>query len=490
MIEPSSSRETASQPRQELSLLDSTSIIVGIIIGSAIYQSSPAIAAGAGRWATRFAEGWGASSSTWSSAAAAIAIVGVWLAGGLIALVGAMCYAELATAYPRAGGTYVFLSEAFGPNVGFAFAWAEFWIVRPGNVGAIAFVLATYARQIAVPSVKQAPLLELSLAAGAIVVLTALNGMGLRTGKRTQNVLTAAKLLGLAAIVATAISLPPPSTVVPIVAAPHQTLLLSLILVMFAYGGWSDMSFVAAEVRDPQRNIFRALLLGTLAVTATYLVVNLAFIWALGVGGLTQAKAVAAEVVSLQFGSLASTGISLLVVVSCLGAINGMIFTGARVFYALGTEHPTFRWLGMWNESTGVPLRSLLVQTAVTLVLLVGFGLGRGGFERLVIFTGPFYWGFIGLVGVALIVLRHRVASSVGKFLVPLYPLTPLVFAASSGAMVYAAIDYANRQRGEQPLWFIGASWAAAVVVSGIIVGIIDRRARQRVSGSKFQVPS
>src|SRR4051812_11176262 len=159
------------QPQPALSLLDSTSIMVGIIIGSTIYESSPDIAAGAARWAAGSAQWWGVSGgqeAMWAIAA----IIGVWLAGGFIALIGAMCYAELATAYPKAGGTYSFLSEAFGRSVGFAFAWAEFWIVRPGNVGAIAFVLASYGRQIVAPASERASLVETVLALGAILGLS------------------------------------------------------------------------------------------------------------------------------------------------------------------------------------------------------------------------------------------------------------------------------------------------------------------------------
>src|SRR5262249_2638463 len=153
---------------------------------------------------------------------------------------------------------------------------------RPGNVGAIAFVLASYARQIIAPAAENPHLVELVLGASAIIVLAVLNGFGLKAGKWTQNILTAAKLVGLAAIVVTAFNLTAPSEPQSIIAQPWQTLGLSLILVMFAYGGWADISFVAAEVRNPERNIFRALVLGTLAVTAIYLAVNLAFLWALG----------------------------------------------------------------------------------------------------------------------------------------------------------------------------------------------------------------
>jgi len=156
-----------------------------------------------------------------------------------------------------------------------------------------------------------------------------------------------------------------------------------------------------------------------------------------------------------------------------------MLFTGARVFYALGTQHPTFRWLGTWNAQTGVPVRSLLLQTLVTIGLILGFGVAPNGFERLVVFTGPFYWGFIGLVGVALMALRRRRISENGLYRVPFYPLTPLIFAASSGAMIYAAIDYVIQKRTE-PGWIAGAAWAVFVTATGLIVGFVDWQARLR----------
>src|SRR5436190_10698433 len=179
-----SSAQSPPQPRPALSLLDSTSIMVGIIIGSTIYESSPDIAAGAARWGIGAAERWGATGSA-ATLWAAMAITGVWLAGGFIALIGALCYAELATAYPKVGGTYLFLSTAFGRSVGFAFAWAEFWIVRPGNVGAIAFVLARYGMQIAPAALQQTPHGELLIAAVAILILAVVNAIGLRAGKWT-----------------------------------------------------------------------------------------------------------------------------------------------------------------------------------------------------------------------------------------------------------------------------------------------------------------
>jgi basic amino acid/polyamine antiporter, APA family len=438
------------QRHRSLSLLDTTSITIGIIIGSAVYMIAPLIVAGAGQW------------SLW-----------LWVIGGLVALIGAMCYAEMATAFPQVGGTYVYLSEGLGRDVGFMFAWTEFWIVRPGNIGAVAFVMADYAERLVAQSSDASGTRASLIAASAIFVLSILNALGLRTGTITQNFLTGLKLVGLLALIVVSFSLPTPSASQSTSAITFSgSLNLALIQIMFAYGGWADMSFVASEVRQPERNIFRALLLGTGAVTAIYLLINAAFIHALGLAGVAESKAVAADVLELRMGSLGSTAISLLVVTSCLGTVNGMLFTGSRVFYALGTHHPTLHWLGKWNERTGVPLRSLVMQTLITLVLVCICR--REGFERLVVFTAPFYWGFIALVAVSLIVLRSRGATATASFRTPLFPLLPLVFALTSGAMVYAALDYAIQRRSVEALW------AGVTIAAGLVVGWHDYRARHR----------
>ena len=279
-------------PRRELSLFDSTCIIVGIIIAAGIYRSSPDIARQA-------------PSVAW--------LMGLWLFGGLLSLIGALCYAELATAYPKEGGDYVYLTRALGRRVGFLFAWCQLWIVRPGSIGAMAYVFAEYANQIW-PQVTYRDLIgpiHLAYAGGAIVVLTVVNLLGVREGKWTQNVLTTAKVLGLAAIVAVGFTHTAPSTAAIAPAKPLDFGLsefgLAMIFVLFTYGGWNEMAYVAAEVKEPRKNILRALLVGTLAVTAIYVVVNLAFIHALGLEG-TRNASVAADVLRLGIGPLGRPG--------------------------------------------------------------------------------------------------------------------------------------------------------------------------------------
>jgi amino acid transporter len=215
------------------------------------------------------------------------------------------------------------------------------------------------------------------------------------------------------------------------------------------------------------------LALGTIAVAAIYMLTNVAFIAALGIGGMARSEAVAADVLALRFGSAGARTISLLICISCLGAIHSMLFTGARVYYALGSENPLFAWLGEWNQAKGVPFRSLAIQTAVTAGMVVAFGLYQDGFDRLVVFSGPFFWGFIALVGLALIVLRRRDGSAKRVYRVPLYPLTPLVLVVSSGLMVYATAAYALSNLAWE------ASWAAIVVLVGLVVMVWTReRAR------------
>ncbi|QDU25162.1 Serine/threonine exchanger SteT [Anatilimnocola aggregata] len=462
------------QPQRRLTLLDTTSIIVGIIIGSTIFKSSPLISASAAGWMTWALQqtlGWpGPDDTNGLMQAQYLGIALIWLIGGVIALLGALCYAELATALPHEGGNYVFLTTAFGRPTGFAFAWAEFWIVRPGNIGAIAFVMATFALQLLPDSWRTAlgARGETILAVAAIALLTVINILGIQMERWTQNVLTAAKVLGLLFVALTAWCFLVPPVAISAPQPPNFLLPLGIIFVMFAYGGWSDMSYVAAEVANPQKNITRALLLGTTAVTVIYLLLNLGFVHGLGLAGVYESKSIASDVLHSAWGPIGDRAISLLVVVSCLGTIHGMLFTGARVFYKLGSEHWLFRWLGAWDAHRAVPLNSLLAQAVATIALVMIFGANAQAFDRLVVFTGPFYWGFICLVIIALAVLRQRGQLSADRYRVPLYPLPPILFVLACVYMCYAGIKYAWTEGTEEGYWSLG------VVVVGAIVVAVD----------------
>lgn len=404
-------------PKKELSLFDSTCIIVGIIIGAGIYQMAPDIAKGAYCW-------WG--------------VLAIWLVGGLLSLFGALGYAELATAYPQEGGDYVYLSRAYGRWAGFLFGWIQLAIVRPGDIAVMAFAFAMYARTIYDPLASCGFVGSLRFyAVTATVILTMINILGVKEGKWTQNLLTTVKALGLLAIVGVALVAPRgASTVEAFEPLPAS---LALIFVLFTFGGWNEMAYVAAEVKNPRRNIVRALVLGSAAVTVLYLLVNGAFLYTLGYAGLATSQAVATDCVSTVFPQMGARLISALVCISALGALNGIIFTGARISYALGAEHKSFGILGRWHGRTGTPAWALLVQGAIALGLILIFG----SFVDTILYTAAAVYSFYLATSLSLIVLRYKQPHVERPYRVTGYPVTTLIFCAVCGFLIYSSVSYA-----------------------------------------------
>lgn len=475
-----------STSRRQLTLLDTTSIVVGIVIGASIFRSPQLIAGMTGEVGLYFL---------------------AWALGGAISLLGSVCFAELATRYPEDGGPYAFLHRAFGGRASFFFAWTDFWLVRPGNVGAMALIFAP-----AFCSAVGMKLDELYVALGIVTAVTLLNMLGLRFGVWGQNVFTAAKVIGLILVIliglggafglfaktadsvgakaevvqaeavssAPAADSPPPQPFMARFASFWQ----AMVFVMFAYGGWSDMAMVGAEVRDPRRNLFRALVFGAGAVTTIYLLTNLAYYVSLGFGGILATQSPAKEVMSGAFGETAGRIMSGLICISCLGAIQGLIFTGARVQLAVGRDHRLFAWLGKWNALTQAPLRALAAQlvAAVLLLLAAWFRAGRDSgatddsFDQMVVYTGFVYWGSLLGVAAAFIVLRQRDGHA-GGFKTPWFPLMSFLFVATMAAMVYATVRYAffdKLAKGEGVGWFV---MAVCVFASGLLLGGFGRNA-------------
>jgi amino acid transporter len=245
-----------------------------------------------------------------------------------------------------------------------------------------------------------------------------------------------------------------------------------MIFILYAYGGWNDMAFVSAEVRDPERNILRALVLGTLAVTGIYLLINASFVHALGIDGVRHGKALAAEVVQRRW-NWGAKAVSGLIAVSALGAVNGMTFTAARIYYALGGRHRLFSPLGVWNARFDGPLRALLLQGAVTFALIVVVGLpahgaAQEGFQRMANFTFPPFWFFLLLVGLAVVVLRIREPELERPYRTVAFPLLPVVFCAGAGYMFWRSLLYAQQSFAPQ------AFWTMAALGGGIVACAVD----------------
>ena len=414
----SSSAETA--PRRILSLRDAIGLIVGTIVGVGIFRTPSLVAEHAG--------------------SVSVALLG-WLAGGLVSLLGALCYAELASTYPNPGGDYHYLSRAFGPRLGFLFAWARLSVVQTGAIALLAFVLGDYAAEMLQLGAWSSPV----CAALIIALLTATNIAGVRQGATTQNVLTTLQISGilliaLAGLVASAPA--PPATAANEAAGLTPTFGLVMVFVLLTYGGWSEAAYLSGEVRDPGRTMVLALVWSVTLVTALYLLLNWTFLATLGVDGVAGSKTVAADVVHQALGWPGARVASALVVVAALTSINAAIFTGARSSYAVGRDVGALRFLGRWHPVTRTPVNALIVQGVLALALVALGGLTRRGFETMVEYTAPVFWLFLFLTGVALLVLRRRDADRARPFRVPLYPLTPLAFCATSGYLVYSSLAY------------------------------------------------
>ncbi|HEY4234440.1 MAG TPA: amino acid permease [Lacipirellulaceae bacterium] len=427
-----------------LGLWDAVSIIVGIVVGTAIFRSTGGVFHSAGG-------PWGA--------------MGLWLVGGLLTLCGALTYAELATTYPRDGGDYEYLSRAFGPWCGFLFAWIQLTAVISGNIAIMAYAFADYGLRIW-PELKEQ---TVWLTVAPVVALSGLNACGVVAGKAAQNLLTAAKVVGLSAVVLAALFIggAKPQAEATAAIASTTNFGLALVFVLYAYGGWGHAVFVAAEVRDQRRNLPRALILAMLGITLIYLAVNAAYLHVLGFERARQTPTPAADVLESVCGQWGGRAVSVLVMLSALGAINGMILTGTRVYATWGEDYPAFSWLGRWNRRVASPIHAIAVQAAVAvmLILLVGTAAGRnsfdavlhsigasglpwdqyfGGFEMLVAGSAPVFWGFFFLGGLAAFVLRTKDPAVERPFMIPLYPLPPLVFCASSLWMLYSSLEYAR----------------------------------------------
>ncbi|MGB8991983.1 MAG: amino acid permease [Desulfobaccales bacterium] len=435
----------AGVPQKELSLFDSTCIIVGIIIGAGIYETAPLVATCLG---------------------SGLGILGIWLTGGLLALTGALCYAELATTYPREGGDYVYLTRAYGGCAGYLFGWSQLAVVRPGDIALMAFIFASYAQTLYAPWADS----RLFYAAGAILVLTAMNILGVKAGKWTQNLLTVVKVLGLVAIGIAGLVAPAPA---PPPASPETItwggLDLALILVLFTYGGWNEMAYVAAEIKRPQVNIVRALVIGTVSVTALYLLLNGAFLSALGLERMSTSQAVAADTVAKIFPGAATRLVSILICISALGAVNGLVFTGARISYALGADHRTFRPLGTWHPRLGTPVGALLVQGGLSLAIV----LLAGSFLDTILYTAPVVWAFFLATGLTVFVLRHKEPEIPRPYKVSLYPVVPLIFAACCLFMLYSSVSYALARRPVGLLLLVGI-----LLIGGLLFWSTEMRSR------------
>lgn len=415
---------------------DVLAITVGIVVGAGIFRSPSLVAGVAG-----------------SEAAVLIA----WAAGGLLSIVGALCYAELASAYPSVGGDLHFLERAYGGRFAFLYGWARVTVIQTGSIALLAYVFGDYmASLLPVGSFSSAV-----YAGAAVVALTLANWVGVRLGTSVQMWLTIVELLGLVALIAAGLVLEPASGSPSEVSASASTSWgLMMVFVLLTYGGWNEAVYLSAELKDSKRRIGMLMIAALAIVTILYVLANWAMLRALGLGGVAGSSAVAADLVSRAAGPEGAAFISLVVAIAALTSANATAITGARSSCALGRSFVRLRWLGRWDERRCTPTNALLAQGLIALLLVAAGAFARSGFELAVQYTAPVFWFFFLMAGLSLFVLRVREPARERPFKVPFYPLLPALFCATSVYLLYSSLAYNG-------LW---ALVGVAVVAAGALL--------------------
>ena len=356
----------------------------------------------------------------------------VWAAAGVLTLIGTLVTAELASAFPGTGGVYVFLRESYSPAVGFLWCWAMFWSMHTGIIAAIATVCARYVGFFV-------PLGDTGVrvvAIGAILVLSAVNYVGVRYGTAVQTTFTIIKVAAVVLIVvagfaAARTSSPAPAASPSSIVPSLRSFVTATVVGLFAFGGWHMVTYAGDETIDARRTIPRALLIGTLAVTASYIAINAAYLVVLSPAAVASSNRVAADFADRVMGSGGAAAMSALVVLSTLGAMTGIILTGPRVYLAAAHDGLLFRWIGAIHPRYGTPHLAIALQ-AVWASILVATGTYRVLFTR-VVYTE---WIFFGLMTAGLFVLRRR-SGYAPAYRAWGYPVLPLVFIVATAVIVF-----------------------------------------------------
>jgi amino acid transporter len=438
MTAPSSSSDT---PRRHLGVLQGVILGLGMIMTTDTLKTAPTVALTIGHWH----------------------FYGMWVLGGLLSMVGALCYVEMATAFPDPGGDYHFLRKAYGPGVGLLFAWSRFSIMHTGWIALMAFMFADYAAAL----VPMGHLGQTLFAIATVAALVGLNLMHVRLGFLTQAVLVAMVALGFASVVASVAwlwltgALPAePAHAVPEATPSLGNLSVALIYIFLAYGGWSDAATLSAEIHDDRRGMLVTIIGSLVLLMAIYLALNGAMLVGLGVDGLASSSAPAADLLGRAFGKAGETLIVAVVGISAVASINSTLIVGARTTYAAARDVPILARLGQWDGRRGVPARAVLAEGAVSIVLVVLGSFAESGFNAMVDYMTPVYWFFMMLSIAALIVLRRRHPEVPRPVRVPFYPVLPGFFFLISLYMFGSGLLDLGR----------GALFGAAVMAAGAVL--------------------
>jgi APA family basic amino acid/polyamine antiporter len=408
--------------RRQLGLFDATMIVMGGIVGAGIFANPSEVAH---RVHTPFL------------------ILGVWMAGGLIAICGAFIWAELATRLPAAeGGQYVYLREAYHPAVAFTYGWGLLLITQTGGMAAVAVIFASYFRELTGANWNDS-----AIAAVTLLVLTGINCLGARAGSNVQNALMLLKIGAIAALVIIGFAVGHPATSGlksgTLLGSPASFGLLksigaAMVPIAFAYGGWQTATFVAGEMRDPRRDLSRGLLIGVSGVVALYLAVNLACLLVLGPTGLDATMTPASDLMRIALGERGAQWIAIAITISTLGFLSQSMLTAPRVYYAMARDGLFFARVGNLSQRSGAPVFAIILQGFAAIVIACS-----GTYGEILNFEVTVDFIFFAMTAAALFVLRRRQIGSpnaFGAYQTPGHPFTTLLFVLSCAGIVVSAI--------------------------------------------------
>ncbi|MCE9626812.1 MAG: amino acid permease [Candidatus Eisenbacteria bacterium] len=431
--------------KRQIGLYAATAITVGNIIGSGIFRSPHSVA---------------------QELPGFTPVIMAWIVGGILSICGALVLTELAVRHPKTGGLYVFIREGFGNAWAFTFGWANLWVIKPTVIASIVSVFALYFCQI----LGWGKPAEFGVGCAAIVLLTFINWLGVKEGAGTQSIFTTAKLAGIIGLCIAAFALPTTHAATaitePLVAgnAGHalmQAFALSMITILFAYDGWTDSTYVAGEVVNPQRNMPIAIMGGTWLVVAVYVLTNFAYYHVLSPNEIASYTAVGSETIHRLMGDNGARALAVLVAVSTFGTTNGAILTGPRVTQARAADGMLWKALGAVDAKRESPALALWIQAALSCVWLYF----ANGFDDVSGWFVTTSWLFYGVTTATIFAQRAKEArgeQGAPSYRTPLYPLTPIVFLVVTAVIIWS--DFSNS--GAIPGTFIPRAMAGVLIAA------------------------
>jgi len=409
--------------RKSFSLIKSIAVLIGIVVGTGIFSFPPLIA---------------------QNVNSPLIFILIWLLGGFVSFMGAICYAALASRYPDSGGEYSYLKKAYGDSISFLFAWARMTIIQTGSIAIIAFIFGDYATAI----FNLGPHSASIYAFVVIIVFTFINSWGTKYAQFAQIALTTVIIILILLLSVMAFYQHP---IVISDYSLNQNSIISfnnnftgtaLIFVLLTFGGWNETSYLAGEMKSIHKNMIKTLGYGLLIITFLYVLLNFAFIQVLGFEGLKLSSAVGYDMAFKLLGPFGSIIVSFLIIICTISTLNASILTGARTNYQLGKEYQVFNFMGQWNDKTNSPIQALIVQCIISLAL-VGLGFySQEKIRSIVDFTAPVFWFFLILITLSIFIYRYRHQPNAQLFKIPFFPLPPLLFLTACVYLLYASIKF------------------------------------------------